>query len=479
MIRFFSRHGALYSLFVSIALLEVCATACRVEYLLPEGDSHSSFGVQNFAAYTSFNPTGVRHSSTSVSLVPPWKVALSGYGGIHRRILPPNLASLGTQGAYQSVYTGIDFEPRMKIFLWEGESENDGSLQPLIIVSVDVVAVTPDFVESLIRRARLVYENKSIGWNNVFVVASHTHSGPAGLSKDELLQFFAGDTYSIDYAQFVQNLFETELRAAKSKLQPLSSVDIFDGEFDDLSGDRLSFLPRDKKNSLWEFRTPTAKSCFTVFGIHPTFHAQKDRTLSADLAGGIEKSLQNESGSQICAFLPGAVGNATHAVRPDESIEGFGNRFALAVRGVSKKTISSFSTIQFGGTPVTLPELSLNWKGCEQSNAMRYFVSLPILSRRARSGWMGYVRFQNSAFVFVPGEPLSDFSAHLEQAVRAADSTLHDVRIVGVAGGYLGYLMRDGAYSSQSLESCSALVTPDGTESMVSEFVRNTQNADK
>jgi hypothetical protein len=439
-----------------------------VEFVSSDGEPHSSFSVPEVGEFVAVDATSLKHGATAVSIVPPWKVALLGYGGIHRRLLPPLLAQVGRSGAYQAVYSSVDYAPQMKIALWEG-ANTEGKIEPFVLVGIDVVAVSPDFVEALVNKVRLVFNDESLGWQNVIVVASHTHSGPAGLSRDELFQFFAGDTFSEKYLSFVLELFERELRSVRANAESVVSVNSFEAEVEGLNGDRLPSLSRDKRNLLLEFVSASQKNCFNVFGMHPTYHAQKDLVLSADLAGAIEEGLKKESAAGFCAFFPGAVGNASHGASDSEGMKGFGQRFAQTVREKGFAA-SSLSRVQFGGMPVSVPELQMNWRGCDASWA-KYFASLPILARRSRLAWMGWARFNNHAFVFVPGEPLSDFSKHLEQQILAADSTLQTVRTVGVSNGYLGYLMQRGAYDEKSLESCSALVSPDGVESLAQQFV--------
>ncbi len=442
--------------------------ACRVEVYEPFDDDAAGRLVPEVGGFFNITSATLKHGSAANSIVPPWKIALSGYGGIHRRVLPPDLASLGGAGAYQAVYSSVDIEPRIKVLLWDG-TDSIGVSRTFLLVSVDVVGVTPDFVQAIVERAQVVLANPNLNWSNVSVVASHTHSGPAGLSRDVLLQAFAGDTASEDYISFVLDVFEKTLTSARSHASPVTGVSVQEGSFEDLSVDRLSSVTRDKKNSLYEIQTQQGKSCFDIFALHPTFHSQKDLVLSADLAGSIENSLQSSGGYSTCLFLPGAIGNASNAATEQEGISGFGQRFASRVRGGSS-TALGVSRFEFGGTPVSFSEMSLNWKGCGASYA-KYFLSLPILSTRTRRAWVGWMQIENDAFVFFPGEPLSDLSALSEQEMQKANPSLRSVRTVGVANGYLGYLMQQGPYEEKSLESCSALLKPGDAESLVLQSV--------
>lgn len=454
---------------VAVASAALALVACRIDFVEPGGAQHPSYAVPSVGGVLSFTSGSVKHAAAAASIVPPWKIALSGYGGIHRRVLPPDPSNVGGEGAYQSVYSHVDVAPRIKVMLWEGVSPQ-GKTWPFVLVSVDVVGVTPDFVEALVQRMRDVYGDATIGWSNVQVSASHTHSGPAGLSNDELLQIFAGDTYSEKYLNYVIDVFEQQLKIARFNLGDLMSVTKVEGSFENLNGNRLHSMERDKRNSLLIFGTQNQKSCVNVFGMHPTFHAQKDLVLSADLAGSIERELEASLPANVCSFVQGAVGNSGHAATQEEGIAGFGKRFAATVQQGTMLS-EGLSRFDFGGFPVEVSALGLNWAACD-ANFARYFVSLPLLSHRSRKVWLGWLRVNDMGFVFVPGEPLSDISSYFENKVLEADTTLRMVRTVGVSNGYVGYLMGDAAYSEKSLESCSALVSPGATQGMISQFLQ-------
>jgi hypothetical protein len=447
---------------------------CRVElYPSPFDSADAQVEFPSVAAFTQFDVANVKHGAASASIVPPWPVALSGYGGVHRRLLPPDPARIGRGGAWQATHTSVDVAPRIKVFLWQEAAQAAvGNL--FILVSVDVVAVSPDFTQALLVRARNVLNRPDLSWHNIAVVASHTHSGPAGISSDALFQAFAGDSLFPKYRDFVLDSFAQSLASARDSAESVVAMSVSEKEIEAVSLDRLPELSRDKRNALFttstseDVGTATVASCLNIFAVHSTFHSQKDRTLSADLAGGIERALETAGKGELCAFLPGAVGNASPNVGPSEGIISFGERFA-AVASENPVTESVTSKMEFGGMPVSIPAAQLNFSGCDAA-WVSPFVSLPVLSERARATWISWMRFGSVGILMLPGEPLSDVQAEAATILRAAIPELRAVYVVGLANDYQGYFMLESAFKNKSLESCSALYKPAVVREMLHAF---------
>jgi hypothetical protein len=447
-----------------VALLLGSFVGCRVELVPSARLPHGEVSFPATGTLVRFDVTTVRHGAAAASLVPPWPVALAGYGGVHRRIWPPDPARLGHSGTWQATHTDVDVPPRIKVFLWQGKSLS-GAEETFLLVNVDVVAVSPDFVQSLLIKSREVLALPNLSWHQIAVVASHTHSGPAGLSSDPLFQVFAGDSFSPQFQNFVLDAFSVSLAKARDELGALSDFSLSEKDVDGVSTDRLDFLARDKRNALFSARTANTSSCLNIFSMHPTFHAQKDLTLSADLAGGIERALEASKPHDVCAFFPGAVGNASPGVSAGESILSFGERFAGLIAD-QPRVETGLTRFDFGGVPVPLSGVGLHFKGCDAA-WVSPFVSLPMLKERSSMTWVSWLRFGNVGLVLLPGEPLSDIAADARRVVMAAVPELREVYVVGLANDYQGYFMQEEVYQKPSLESCSALVPPSMAESFV------------
>lgn len=456
----------------TIGVVALLANAgCRVEEYSPPFDySNSRVDFPSSAFFSKFDVATIKHGAASASIVPPWPVALSGYGGVARRLLPPDPARIGRSGAWQATHINVDIAPQIKVFLWQ-DSVPATLGKVFILVSVDVVAVSPDLGQALLLRAREALNRPDLSWHNIAVVASHTHSGPAGLSTDAIFQAFAGDSFSPRFQSFVLDLFAQTLVSARDNSNSISAMTISEKEIDSVSIDRLAELPRDKRNALLKTTTSdlsganNAASCINIYGVHPTYHSQQDRTLSADLAGGIERALESGGNGKLCAFLPGAVGNASPNVGPSEGIVSFGERFvSLAVD--SPETTSVASLVEFGGMPISIPAAKLNFSGCDASWASA-FVSLPILSERSRTTWISWIRFGSVGILMLPGEPLSDVQTEASALLRAAIPSLTSIYVVGLANDFQGYFMLESQFKNRSLESCSALFNPSTVRAML------------
>src|SRR5437762_5608033 len=125
----------------------------------------------------------LRAGAASVEIALPQGVPLAGYGSVARRAFPY------VHGyEYAKLFkpsTGTHDAIRAKsMVLISGDKK-------LLFVSLDVAGVTAEMYEDLLAKlAPLGYQR-----DQVFVAATHTHSGPGTLSRRWLWQFLASDRY--------------------------------------------------------------------------------------------------------------------------------------------------------------------------------------------------------------------------------------------------------------------------------------------
>jgi hypothetical protein len=110
----------------------------------------------------------------------------------------------------------------------------------------------------------------------------------------------------------------------------------------------------------------------------------------------------------------------------------------------------------FGGSAVTLPQPTINARGCEVE-ALDAALNLDLVKRRSQRTEVGFLALGDTAWIFLPGEILQDVAKSIEKAVLGAQPSLKEVVLVSTANDYIGYLMKPTTYEKPSLESCSAL----------------------
>jgi neutral ceramidase len=110
----------------------------------------------------------------SSDVTPVVGVPLGGYGGGKRRIIPWDILNKYKYATFMTPSKGKHDAIRAKA-LWL----RNGSSQ-LLFMSLDVVGVTEKFFDDLVKRLQPL----GLKREEIFISGTHTHSGPATLSKE-------------------------------------------------------------------------------------------------------------------------------------------------------------------------------------------------------------------------------------------------------------------------------------------------------
>ena len=469
------------------------------------------------------------------SIEPPQRTSLAGFGGASRRLTPPNISGAGGFFTYCLPYTSVDLAPRAKVLLWQGNSTRPNpalrlempfpnppfegetgfvtsqNTQPQLqedsakstrqdvfaIIALDVVAVPADVTKRMVATLQDAFPNLDLHQGNIQLVASHTHSGPAGLTQNSFWAAFACDRYSQELWEFFAKQVVAAFQQAINKQYSVGNIGLTSQKLDTFNKSRMPGLLADTRQLLVTFSKepgqitnsssggtssganagdgsidagaqdgstiPNSKvtlglagvPCFTTYAVHPTWFGQNQLVLSSDIVGHLEQELKKENSDADCIFLNGAVGNAD--ARAENGLDAYAKSFAKGSKTASKATGKSLSqTLEYGGIIVNLPVPQPNLKACKVP-PVDFLVSAKILQNLPNRTKIAYLLVGDTLFLFYPGEPIFTVQQELEVEVKKIRRDIATVQVLAVSNDYLGYLVNEENFDNETLESCSTL----------------------
>ncbi|HTN42469.1 MAG TPA: neutral/alkaline non-lysosomal ceramidase N-terminal domain-containing protein [Nitrospiria bacterium] len=216
-------------------------------------------------------------------------------------ITPPVGFPLAAYGA--RISTGVH-DPIMARAL----AISDGR-ETVVLVSVELLAVTEDFFNSVSQKIRAVIP---LPEDHLLIAATHTHSGPGSLGK-RFWESLAAGPYN-------DGLFEmTTTRAAQAAIQAyrrLQAADVAYGRVD--AGDRIANRmikggPTDPDLIFLVFKTPEGRplAYLVNFSAHPTVLRSEIRLKSSDFPGVLSRVLEERAKQEdpeiVALYTSGAV----------------------------------------------------------------------------------------------------------------------------------------------------------------------------
>jgi hypothetical protein len=465
----FTRHfKETLLIFATLAMAAAAIMSCRMETVRSLTSDGTAPERLFFQASDSFSAGKIGNENSFgtgfVDLEPPEPTSLSGFGGIARRIVPPQLNTGDQLFTYCKPYTSVDKTPRIKVMSWL-ENNDQPTNNIFSIISVDVVAIPADVTKKLITRIAADYPQYAVHQGSIQIVGSHTHSGPAGLTENPFWGVFACDRYSKRFWDFFESkvleAFDDSVRTSKRNVTTWTKSK----EILKMNRSRFPGMKVQERLLLWAMNQDTnaqteadtwapGHPCLAIWAVHPTWFGMKSLALSSDVVGHVEEQLRAINKNTDCLLLNGAIGNADMISTSD--LDGYSQKLADAMLAEDGKWATGDKSLEFGSRLITLPKPKPNLKAC-QIPPVDLVVSAGILENLPPRTKIAFLRRGKELWVFYPGEPVFTVQESLEKAVRLKFPQITTVQIVGLSNDYVGYLVDSGDFDSETLESCSTL----------------------
>jgi hypothetical protein len=404
-----------------------------------------------------------RVGAARAEFIPNKPTALSGFGGAARRFLPPIFLG-GGQVAFCKPYEKVIHPPQIKTAVIEFRNESAAAPQKLFLVSLDLVAVTSDMTKKIHNAINQVTGENTSNLNNTLVLATHTHSGPAGLSENPLWSTFVCDRYNPELTSAYLDLFKATVKKALAQLQPITSVGKRTAQVPGLLNSRFEGMLPDTEASLLTFQTANESLPLALLrmAVHPTTYGPSDLVLTADLVAPVEQTLKQRFNAEEVILLQTEIGNMT-ANTGSQSIEAWAQSVTASLQSAQISTEPSKPRISTSTTIVELPSPGINWKGCgaEKADAL---VSLGILENLPKRSALTFWKINEEINLFLPGEWTTSGAKEIKDSLRKRMAANETLKLYSLAHDYTGYHLSRADYQSKALESCSSLYGESSSE---------------
>jgi len=393
--------------------------------------------------------------AASASFVPEKPVALSGFGGIGRRFLPP-LFLMGGGTAFCRPYERIENPPLIRSAV-VSLAKNNGQKEKLFLISLDIVAVTSDITQKVHNTIRTVDPATSPTFTNTTVLATHTHSGPAGLTENPLWSTFVCDQFNVELTRSYLDTLSRVLKEALANPQPIERIETRITEQPTLFKSRFTDMKSASDVQLISFKTPSGTTPLSLVQLaaHPTYFGTRDLVLSADLVAPVESAVKKSSGAEHVFFMQTTVGNMD-AELSGATPEAWAQKMGDALFQEGPAVTSTNLQISATAGQIDLPEPKVNWSSCELQAAAP-LVSLPILKQLPRTAPYSLWSFAQLNHLFLSGEWTTAAGTQLKNELKEELTNNAALNIFSLANDYTAYHVTQFDYEKVELESCSSL----------------------
>ena len=312
--------------------------------------------------------------------------------------------------------------------------------EPVVLVSADVIAVDRALCAEIAGALGL-------GPGRTVVCATHTHSGPAGLTEacapsgarvDAALRATVSEACVAAAARALAELAPAELRLSRAESTGVVA------NRNALRG------ARDRRVTVLSAAGPDGRpiGVAVLVACHPTLLGPESTAVSADLAGAARGSF----GRAPVAALTGAAADVstrfTRRAQDAAELQRLGRRLAAATQRALATARPLEPVVDVGEVTLELPRKRIRAE--------------PVLVRGedepcTLTAW----RVGSSAWLFAPGELSVGVGSRIE-----AGSGLADTAVVGYAGGYIGYVVEPSLHARDTYEGRASPFTPDAADEL-------------
>jgi hypothetical protein len=409
---------------------------------------------------------------------PEWPVEMAGYPPIRTRPDGPQ---------EHAVYKGRDGQSTgVHLPVYVRSAVLGSGREIVAIVALDICTVSIELTNAV--RARLQKETGD-NWYNLFLSASHTHSGPdvCGLSS-------APDHRTFEF--FIERISNSVLDAIKAQRncvvnwsrQPVTGLTVNRRHPEHPLNSEITqivFTDRDSNS---------VQGVIQSFACHPIIAGAHNTLLFGDypsvLSMEVEKHLDERA---VCLFLQGPCGDVNPFGYPYDQKTNItlmapsGSEAALKIRTVAEAE-------RFGDILAGIAIEMLGDASSEESGRIRGTKRAVSLKRRTIEDlddylfqrdhdparvekWLkkdhvdselGTVALGNLVVVFLPGEPLTAVANQIRQSIEKSG---RQALIVGYSNDYPGYVVHPDDYHEVRYENTATVLDREGVSQLMQEAV--------
>jgi neutral ceramidase len=336
----------------------------------------------------------------------------------------------------------------------------DGDRQ-LALITCDLRSITPEL-------KRLVVEKiapQGFSADNVFMSASHTHSGPA-LFPERFWQMQFG---KYDPA-IVENMSASIAKAFTDAIAGLAPVKAAFAETaaPGFANNRRWGYDTDARiaagekplinETMWLMRLDkedgSTLAVLTHFAVHPTILDSDNMLISAEWPGVFQREMETQFPGAVALYMNGAEGDQSpkgaQGADAFAQVEDFGARLAQ-IAAAAAKDLQPADDLAFACARKMVPLPNFSFPEKAKAKFAKYLdAAVEALPREVE---LQEVRLGDTLLVGLPGEPLMACGIEIKNKVQGFPRVL----TVGLANDYIGYIVTpaEWAHGGYEVESRS------------------------
>ena len=428
-------------------------------------------------------PGPLAAGAAAVTIVPSAGAPLAGFGGSPRREITPltiplNLLALGG--------TCLDPDPSTAAVLFKPAAGTHDAImaralvlsngqRKIALVKLDTIGSSRKLREDLVKVASTL----GIAPADFLVMATHTHSGPGGVSEHRIWQLSAVDCFADAVYQAVLTGAVSALTQANTALQPaVLGIDTAT-EANASKNRRGRPTIYDTELGLVKITSPggTPIAALFNFAVHGTSLGATNMLFSADCMGEMERVVETGLPGAIALFSNGAEGDVAPMYGGFTGAQQEGTIIGGDVLALWPK-ITTKSVIELRGAfmDVTMPPPSWNsGAGClplpgTSSTLCNFVPGLPP-GIPLDPSWVSTtlpfqaLRIDDTVFVGIPGEPITEIGWDVKARAKTKGFTRGFV--LALANDHGGYFTTLAEYQRAEYEGQSTLYGPTTGQTVV------------
>jgi hypothetical protein len=394
----------------------------------------------------------------------PSGLPLAGYGAAPRRDFLTTIIPFKKWSRYLKSSLGEDEGGiRVSVMVLKDHTKS------VVIVSLETVAITAQMRSQILGYLR-ERNHLEIEDENLFVTATHTHSGPGGLSNEFIWQLAVSDQF---LPEVWANCLESISTATKLAINHSVPVQLKWGE---VTAQGLSKNRRDDNLQaenlghgllMQTLKEQKVLGGFVSFPVHGTAYGPSHLTLSADLPGAMARETEKLFEDSHFLFLSEEAADLAPTKSKKEGIQDLSRSFAQSFHAQSKDFKILGSALQTKSVQVDLgiPKLNLShcstWGGFKNKFVPHINLDkfLPMETKVTELS-VGDAKFQ-----FWPGEISSRLGAQM-RSVSLPNKQTNKVNFT-LANDYLGYFLTTEEQNEGGYESCVSFYGSKGSQAFI------------
>jgi len=319
--------------------------------------------------------------------------------------------------------------------------------QRVVLTALDALMVPPGVTELL----KPVLASNNLSRSQLYLAATHTHSGPGGWGHGYAYELSAGPLRDGVERWFAQQI-DKSIADAIADLKPGEVGEAWVDIPDMASNRTAKDGPPHGGFPVLAFRQDGgSRIVLGAYAAHPTVIEAKGRELSGDYPGAWQRAMER-SGFDHAVFMAGPVGGQQTAgpARRHNNAEGYGSALAERLQpAIRDMTFVRETVLGVLGVDVVLPEMQFrfadNWR-------VRPWVARLVLPSTPATYFQA-IRIGRMVLVSTPADYAGELALPLEEKLRGDGLIL---AVTSFNGDYIGYIMpakydHDDKYESRMM----------------------------